>query len=64
MPNPFDGLLALNEAARIWGKDDSTLRRAIASGKFKDGLDVKKFGKQWVISTDAMLREYGQPPKE
>ena len=33
MYNPFDGLYALSDAARLWKKDDSTLRRAILNGK-------------------------------
>lgn len=28
-------------------------------GKLIDGVDVCKFGKQWVVSMDAMQREYG-----
>lgn len=60
MHNPFDGLYALSDAADLWGKDDSTLRHAIINGKFVDGVDVKKFGKQWVIAREAMIREYGE----
>ena len=30
-----------------------------AYGKLVDGVDVCKFGKQWVVSMDAMQREYG-----
>lgn len=62
MNNPFDGLLALADAAALWGKDDSSLRHAIRSGKFVDGIDIKKFGKQWIITEKAMIREYGEPP--
>lgn len=61
MINPFDGLYSLSDAARIWGKDDSTLRRAILNGKLLEGIDCKKFGKQWVVTKSAMLREYGEP---
>lgn len=55
---PFYRLLSLAEAAEIWRVDQSTLRKAIASGKFKEGIDCRKFGKQWVIYVDAMVREY------
>ena len=61
MKTAFDGLYALSEAARLWGKEDSTLRRAILGGKLEDGVDCKKFGKQWVVTKAAMLREYGEP---
>lgn len=61
MKNPFEGLYALSEAASRWGKDDSTLRHAIKDQKFTEGIDIKKFGKQWVITHAAMEREYGKP---
>jgi hypothetical protein len=37
------------------------LRKAIAYGKLVNGVDACKDGKQWVISTEAMKRQYGQP---
>lgn len=60
---PFDGLMAFSDATEIWGLNESTLRKAIAYGKLVNGVDVCKFGKQWVISTEAMWREYGVPKK-
>ena len=56
---PFDGLMALSDATELWGLNESTLRKAIIYGKLVNGIDVCKFGKQWVISIDAMKREYG-----
>ena len=58
---PFDGLMAFTEATQLWELNESTLRKAIANGKLVNGVDACKFGKQWVISTEAMMREYGQP---
>lgn len=58
---PFTDLLSLFDATSLWGLSESTLRKAISYGKLRPGLDVLKFGKQWVITKDAMLREYGQP---
>jgi len=58
---PFDGLMAFTEATQLWGLNESTLRKAIAYGKLVNGVDVCKYGKQWVISSEAMQREYGQP---
>lgn len=55
----FDGCLALGDAAMIWGMDESTLRKAIIHGKLVAGMDVCKFGKQWVVTRRAMMREYG-----
>lgn len=56
---PFDGLMALSDATELWGLSESTLRKAISYGKLVNGVDVCKFGKQWVISVEAMNREYG-----
>lgn len=58
---PFYGLLAFSDATDIWGLNESTLRKAVSYGKLKDGIDVLKFGKQWVVTKSAMLREYGNP---
>lgn len=58
---PFDGLMAFSDATFLWNLNESTLRKAIAYGKLIDGVDVCKFGKQWVISMEAMKREYGEP---
>ena len=58
---PFDGLLAFTDATELWGLNESTLRKAIAYGKLVKGVDACKYGKQWVISMDAMKREYGEP---
>ena len=56
---PFDGLIALSDATELWGLNKSTLRKAISYGKLVNGVDVCKFGKQWVVSVNAMTREYG-----
>ena len=60
---PFDGLISMADATNIWGLNESTLRKAISYGKLVNGVDVCKYGKQWVISMDAMKREYGIPNK-
>ena len=54
---PFDGLMAFSDATDIWGLNESTLRKAIIYGKLINGIDVCKFGKQWVVSINAMKRE-------
>ena len=58
---PFDGLMAFSDATTLWALNESTLRKAITYGKLVEGVDVCKFGKQWVISMQAMRREYGEP---
>jgi len=58
---PFDGLMAFTDATQLWGLHESTLRKAIAYGKLVKGVDACKYGKQWIISTEAMKRVYGEP---
>ncbi|WP_165172660.1 helix-turn-helix domain-containing protein [Adlercreutzia sp. ZJ242] len=58
---PFDGLMSFADASELWGLSESTLRKAVASGKIMSGVDARKYGKQWVVTRDAMQREYGQP---
>ncbi len=58
---PFDGLMAFTDATQLWGLNESTLRKAIFYGKLVNGVDACKYGKQWVVSVDAMKREYGEP---
>ena len=55
-------LISLKDASIIWKIDDSVLRRAISSNKLVENVDVKKFGKQWVVTRQAMERVYGYIP--
>ena len=57
----FDGLIAARDATEMWRLNESTLRKAIQYGKLKRGIDVSKMGNQWIISVEAMVREYGEP---
>ena len=57
----FDGLMSFADASELWGLSESTLRKAVAYGKIVRGQDARKFGKQWLVTYRAMLREYGVP---
>lgn len=61
LQTPFDGLLSFGDATTLWGLNESTLRKAIHYGKLVNGIDAQKFGKQWVVTEEAMRREYGEP---
>lgn len=52
--------ITLSEAARRWGRADSTLRHAIRRGRFLPD-EVRKSGKVWLVRTSAMIRLYGKP---
>lgn len=58
---PFDNLISFADASELWGLSESTLRKAISYGKLVSGVDARKYGKQWIVTKDAMLREYGDP---
>lgn len=57
---PFYQLLSFAEAAEIWKIDPSTLRKAVADGRLYPGVDCRKFGKQWVVTVDAMARVFSR----
>ena len=61
--NIWDKLLSLKEAAEQYGREESTLRRAISNGLLEEGKDCKKFGKQWIILKSSMERVYVEERK-
>lgn len=60
----WEELISLKEAAEAYGRDESTLRRAIINGILQEGIDCKKFGKQWVILKSSMERIYGDKERK
>mgnify|MGYP002621828461 CR=1 FL=1 len=63
MKNIFDELISLKEASELYNREESTLRRAILNGRLIEGVDCKKFGKQWVIRKSSMDKLYGDLKK-
>lgn len=55
---PFSGLISFTDAAMMKGLHESTLRKAVEYGKLIPGIDVCNWGKQWVITKEALEREY------
>ena len=55
----FEGLYTFLEVAKIYGMDDSSLRKKVARGKFIVGVDVKKMGRTWIITEKAMVKNFG-----
>ena len=60
--SPFHRLLSLGDAAEIWKIDSSTIRKAIAARKMVEGQDCMKYGKQWVVTVDAMAKTFRWGP--
>ena len=59
MKGSFEGLYTFLEVAEIYGIDDSCLRKQVARDKFVIGEDVKKMGRTWIITEQAMVRSFG-----
>lgn len=57
----FGDLMAITEASKMYGTSVSTIKRKIREGVIVDGVDCKNYGKQWVITRDAMSRVFGVP---
>ena len=55
----FEGLYTFMEVAKIYGMDDSSLRKKVARGKLVVGVDVKKMGRTWIITGQAMVKNFG-----
>ena len=55
----FSGMLSFSEAAEIWRVDPSTIRKALQYKRLIPGKDVMFFGKQWVVTREAMERVFG-----
>src|SRR5699024_1240117 len=55
----FGGLYTFLEVAKIYGIDDSCLRKQVARDKFVIGEEVKKMGRTWIITEQAMVKSFG-----
>lgn len=62
--NPFEGLISFTDACKLYGLNESTLRKAVATGRLIEGIDCKHLGKQWITTIDVMQRLYGEPPNK
>ena len=51
-------LMSMTEAEDRYKRDKSTIKRAISSGKIKEGVDCKKFGRDWVFVKANMDKIY------
>lgn len=56
----FKDLITLKDAANMFNKEESTLRRNISNGFFKEWQDCIKFGTTWVFDINALERKYGK----
>lgn len=57
----FGGLYTFADVASMYKMDQSTFRQNVGK-RFVDNIDVKKFGKTWLIREEALIREFGFIP--
>lgn len=50
------------EVSYIYKIDASTLRKKVARGELKQGIEVEKFGGTWLITEKAMIDHFGVRP--
>lgn len=55
----FKGLYTFQQVADIYNLDNSTLRKQVSNGKLINNVEVKKFGKTWLITEQAMIKHFG-----
>ena len=61
--NIWNKLISLKEAAEVYNRDTSTIKRAISNKTLIEGVDCKKFGRDWVILKSALDRVYVEERK-
>ena len=57
----IDEVMTFGEATQIWNLGNSTLRKAVLDKRLKEGEDVRKSGKVWLITRKKMIEMYGEP---
>jgi hypothetical protein len=55
----FKGLYTFLDIEEIYGIDASCLRKKVARGKFVIDEDIKKIGTTWIITEQAMIKNFG-----
>lgn len=55
----FEGLYTFLEAAKIYGLGESCFRKQVTSNKLVESVDVKKRGTTWIITEQALVRNFG-----
>jgi hypothetical protein len=62
MPDLND-IFSAAEAARLWGLEETTVKKACQAGRFLPDEYVKK-GRDWLVTREGMERLYGPQPRK
>jgi len=55
----FNFIYTFSEACELWGLGQSTLRKAMLDGRFKNG-EIRQSGSTWLVTRQAMERLYNK----
>lgn len=55
----LNDILTAAEAARLWGLDSSTVKKACQQGRFT-AEEARKSGHNWLVTVEGMRRVYGE----
>lgn len=54
----WDDIITSAQAAELWGKDESTIKKACQNGRFLPH-EFRKKGRDWLVTRAGMERLYG-----
>lgn len=55
----FSDIFTAAQAARLWGLDESTVKKACEQKRLIYGEECKKSGRPWIVTRAGMERLYG-----
>ncbi len=55
----FKGLYTFEEIAKVYGMSHSNIRKMVQANKFVENKEIKKFGKTWIITEEAVRDHFG-----
>ena len=59
----LEGVMIINEAAKMWNVTESNVRYHIKAGKLVNGIEYRKAGRITLITKRAMVKLFGDMPK-
>lgn len=61
---PFDDLVSLQDALKLWNLKEGVILKAIKKGELLDNIEVRQIGKTMLFSRKALVRLFGPQKTE